>query len=77
MSNKIYVIRNDKTFVGIAENLHNAKLLAQDDADDFKITQILAKGFIKLFRKHLVKLEHPRYTFLQPISEEVISDVVF
>lgn len=25
----------------------------------------------------MIKLDHPRYTFLQPISEEVISDVVF
>ena len=74
---KIYIIRNDKTFVGIADNLADAKLIAQEDADDFKINQILAKGFLKLFKKHLVKLEHPRYTFLQPISEEVATVEVF
>lgn len=74
---KIYVIRNDNTFVGIADDMSGAKLLAQDDADDFKIAQIVAKGFFKLFRKHLIKLEHPRYKFLSPISEEVIGFEVF
>lgn len=47
---KIYVIRNDKTFVGVADNINEAKLLAQDDADDYKIGQVLAKGFAKLFK---------------------------
>lgn len=75
--NRVYVIRNDNTFVGIADDVKSARLLAQDDADDFKIRQVLAKGFAKLFKKHLVKLEHPRYVFLQPISEEVIGCEVF
>lgn len=72
---KIYVIRNDDTFVGIAEDLAGARLLALDDADDFKIRQVLARGFAKLFKKHLVKLEHPHYKFLKAISEEVADEV--
>lgn len=75
--NKIYVIRNDNTFVGIADDINAARFLAQDDADDFKIRQVLKRGFAKLFKKYRVKLEHPRYKFLQPISEEVISCEVF
>lgn len=65
MSDKdyIFVIRNENFYVGKAETMSEAKLLAQDDADDFKFRQMFAKGFAKLFLKKLVKLEHPRYTF--------------
>ena len=73
----IHVVRNDNYYVGKAETMFEAKLLAQDDADDFKIRQVLAKGFAKLFLKKLVTLEHPRYTFLKAISTEVLTNEVF
>lgn len=62
---KIYVVRNDDTFVGIADDIAGARLLALDDADDFKIRQVLARGFAKLFKKHLIKLEHPTINSLR------------